>query len=58
MEIQVISVKRKKKIYCEGDQRLEQVAEEDCGLSVLEDIKNPTGHVPGQLALAGCGVEL
>ena len=36
---------------CEGDCTLEQVAARGCGVSVLGDIKNPTGHGPGQPAV-------
>ncbi|KAK4806182.1 hypothetical protein QYF61_001105, partial [Mycteria americana] len=35
----------------EGDQALEQVAQRACGISLLGDIKKPSEHGPGQLAL-------
>ncbi|KAK4811097.1 hypothetical protein QYF61_016383 [Mycteria americana] len=45
--------------YCEGGQTLEQVAQRGCGVSVLGDIKNPTGCGPEEPALVdpvgGCG---
>ena len=38
--------------YCEGGQTLEEVAWRGCGVSILGDIQNPSGHGPGQPALA------
>lgn len=38
--------------YYEGGKTLEEFAQRGCGVSVLEDIQNPTGHGPGQLAPA------
>jgi len=40
-------------LHCEGDQALAQVAQGDCGASILGDIQKLPGHGPGQLALAG-----
>jgi len=38
--------------YCEGSQTQEQVTQKDCGVSISDDTKNPTGHGPGQSALS------
>ena len=43
---------KKKNLYCESGQTLSQVAHRGCGGSTLGDIQNPTGHGPGQPALA------
>lgn len=40
-----------RKIYCENDHTLEQVAPSSCGVSILEDIKNRPGHSSDQPAL-------
>jgi len=32
--------------HCEGDGTLEQVAQRDCGVSVLREIEKPSGHGP------------
>lgn len=36
---------------CKGDRTLEQVAQRECGVSILRDIQNSTGQGPEQLAL-------
>lgn len=33
-------------LYCEGDQAHRQGAQRGCGISVLGDISNPSGHGP------------
>lgn len=40
----------KKVLYREVDQTLEQVSHGGCGVSILGDIQNPTGHCPRQCA--------
>ena len=37
---------KKKPVYCEGGQTLEQVAQEGCGDSITGDTQNPTEQVP------------
>ena len=39
--------------YCEVDWTLAQVAQGDCGVSVLGDTQKPAGHSPGQPTLGG-----
>lgn len=36
--------------YCEGAQTQAQIAQRGCGVSILGDTGNPTGHGPGQPA--------
>ena len=45
--------KQKKRFffYCEGSQRVAQVAQRGCGVSVCGDIQNPTGHSPERPAV-------
>ena len=38
---------------CAGDQALAQVAQRGCGISILGDIQEPSGHGYGQVALGG-----
>ena len=38
--------------HFEGGETVEQVAQGDYGVSILGDIKNLTGYVPGKPALA------
>lgn len=38
--------------YYEGDLTLEQIAQRCCGVFILGDIQNLTGHDPGQSAQA------
>ncbi|XP_025945258.1 2-oxoisovalerate dehydrogenase subunit beta, mitochondrial isoform X3 [Apteryx rowi] len=42
---------KKKLIYCEGCQTLEQVAQRACEVSILGDIQNQCGESPGQPTL-------
>lgn len=52
-EIQEILLKHKKKlIYCESDQRVEQVTQRGSVVFILGDIQNSAGHGPEQPALA------
>ena len=51
IEIPEIPLKHENSFCCDGDCIPEQVAPRGCGVSVLGDIKNPTGHGPGQPAL-------
>ncbi|CAN0060768.1 unnamed protein product, partial [Bubo scandiacus] len=39
--------------YCEGDRALAEVAKRGGGISLVGNIKKPSGHGPGQLALGG-----
>ena len=39
--------------YCGSDRALAQVAQGDCGVSILGHIQKPSRHGPGQLALGG-----
>lgn len=39
--------------YCEGDGAVAQVAQRDCGVFILGDIRNPSGCGPGKLAAGG-----
>ncbi|KAK4827437.1 hypothetical protein QYF61_017994 [Mycteria americana] len=51
-ETQDISFQQKKQLsHFEGDRTVEQVVLRSCGISILGDIQNPTGHGPEQLAL-------
>ena len=43
----------RKHFCCEGDRALAQVAQSSGGVSILGDIQKPSGHGPGQPALAG-----
>lgn len=36
--------------HCENDSAVTQANQEDCGVSILGDVKNLTGHGPGQTA--------
>lgn len=38
-------------LYCEGDQAQTQGAQRDCGISILWDISNPSGHGPALCGL-------
>lgn len=38
--------------HYEDTHTLEQDIQKGCGVSILEDIQNPTGHIPGQPDLA------
>ncbi|KAK4825754.1 hypothetical protein QYF61_002237, partial [Mycteria americana] len=42
----------KRFFYCEGGTTLAQAAQRGCGVSISGDIQSPTGHGPGQPALA------
>jgi len=42
----------KKLPYSEGGQTLAQFAQRSCGVSILGDIQNSTGHSPEQPVLA------
>lgn len=44
--------KKQKGFKCEGDQTPEQVAQRCCGVSILEDTQDVTGHSPREPALA------
>ena len=50
-----IPPEKKKHIYCESCHTLAQLAERDCGLSILGDIQSLTGHSPWQTVLAVLG---
>lgn len=55
VEVQEILFKHKwtkNWFYCKCDQTLEQVAQKGCGISILADLQTPSGHDPGQAALA------
>lgn len=43
---------RKPFFHCESGWALAQAAERDCGVSILGNTQNSTGHDPGHLALA------
>jgi len=52
IRIQEMTFKCKKKaFYCTDDQALAQAAQRVCGVSILGDIQNPTGHSARQPAL-------
>lgn len=36
--------------YCEDDQALPQIVQRGCGISILGDVQNPSGHRSGQAA--------
>jgi len=40
-------------VHREGHQALLQVAQKGCGVSIVGDTKNPSGHGPAQPALGG-----
>lgn len=55
--MQEIPLKHEKTFfYCEGSQTLQQVAQRACGVSVLGDIENVTGHSPDQTTSVGATV--
>lgn len=48
--VKEIPLKHKKKhLYCEDGQTLEQVVQQGCGFSILGDTQNSTGNGPEQL---------
>lgn len=54
MEIQEIPLQHKKKLcYCENVEPLANIAQTACGVSILGDAQNLTGHNPTQSTLPG-----
>lgn len=47
-----LNIKKNPFSYCEGDLMLEQVSQKVSGVSIHGDTQNPSGHGPGQPALA------
>lgn len=47
-----IPSERKPLLYNEGGKTLAQATQRGCGVTISEDIQSPTGHGPGQTALA------
>lgn len=50
--VKEIPLKHKRKyLYCEDDQTLEQVVQQGCELSILGDTQNSSGNGPEQLTV-------
>jgi len=47
------SERQQTRLSCEGDQAHVDIAQRDCGVSLLGDLQKPSGPGPGQLALGG-----
>lgn len=52
LKSRTFNLNTRKSFYCEGGQLLQRVSQRDSGVSICGDIQNPTGHSPGQAALA------